>query len=140
CSSDLCSSELDIITNFPIQRYDNIMTDKMEAGAKGEQLAADYLTGEGYTILFRNYRYGKSEIDLVVQRDDWLVFVEVTAWTSLEYGQLECFVDWKKSERMLRAAENFIYATDWQGNVRFDVISVRLCDPPEIVQLEDAVH
>jgi putative endonuclease len=116
------------------------MTDKMEAGARGEQLAADYLIDNGYTILFRNYRYGKSEIDLVAQRDDWLVFVEVKARTSLEYGQPEDFVDWKKSERMLCAAENFIYATDWQGNVRFDIISVRLCEPPEIIQLEDAVH
>ncbi|HLT81041.1 MAG TPA: YraN family protein [Cyclobacteriaceae bacterium] len=116
------------------------MTDKMEAGAKGEQLAADYLVAKGFTILFRNYRCGKSEIDLIVQRDDWLVFVEVKARTSLEYGQPEDFVDWRKSERMLRAADNFIHATDWQGNVRFDIISVRLCEPPEIVQLEDAVH
>lgn len=136
----MCFSVADIITNFPVQRYDNIMTDKMEAGAKGEQLAADYLAGKGYTILFRNYRFGKSEVDIIAQRDDWLVFVEVKARTSIEYGQPEDFVDWRKSERMLRAAENFIYATDWQGNVRFDIISVRLCDPPEIVQLEDAVH
>lgn len=136
----MCFNVADIITNFPVQRYDNIMTDKMEAGARGEQLAADYLVDKGYTILFRNYRYGKSEIDLVVQRDDWLVFVEVKARTSVEYGRPEDFVDWKKAERMIHAAENFIYATDWQGNVRFDIISVRLCEPPEIIQLEDAVH
>lgn len=116
------------------------MTDKMEAGAKGEDLAADYLVAQGFTILFRNYRYGKSEVDLIVQRDDWLVFVEVKARTSVEYGQPEDFVDWRKSERMIRAAENFIFATDWQGHVRFDIISVHLGDPPEIVQLEDAVH
>ncbi|HUM65984.1 MAG TPA: YraN family protein [Chitinophagaceae bacterium] len=117
-----------------------MLTDKLEAGAFGEQLAADFLVARGFHIRSRNYRYGKSEVDLIVQRDDWLIFVEVKARCSLEYGHPEDFVDWRKSMRMFAAAENFIYATDWQGNVRFDIVSVRLVDPPEIVLLEDAIH
>ena len=42
--------------------------------------------------------------------------------------------------RMFAAAENFIFSTDWQGHVRFDIVSIRLGDPPEIVVLEDAIH
>src|SRR5690606_6696943 len=125
---------------FTAQRYDIMMTDKMATGAFGEQLAADYLVAKGFQVVFRNYRYGKSEIDLIVQRDDWLIFVEVKTRSSVEYGQPEDFVDWRKSMRMLGAAENFIFSTNWQGNVRFDIVSIRLGDPPEIVQLEDAVH
>ncbi|HLT72329.1 MAG TPA: YraN family protein [Cyclobacteriaceae bacterium] len=117
-----------------------MMTDKMETGAFGEQLAADYLAAKGFHVVFRNYRYGKSEIDLIVQRDDWLIFVEVKTRSSVEYGQPEDFVDWRKSLRMLGAAENYIFSTNWQGNVRFDIVSIRLGDPPEIVLLEDAVH
>ena len=70
-----------------------MMTGKMEAGAFGEQLAADYLEARGFRVRSRNYRYGKSEIDLIVQRDDWLIFVEVKARSSVEYGHPEDFVD-----------------------------------------------
>lgn len=116
------------------------MTDKMKTGAFGEQLAADYFVAKGFHVRSRNYRYGKSEVDLIVQRDDWLIFVEVKTRSSVEYGQPEDFVDWRKSKRMLAAAENFIFSTNWQGQVRFDIVSIRPGDPPEIVLLEDAVH
>lgn len=116
------------------------MTGKMETGAFGEQLAADFMVARGFHVRSRNYRYGKAEIDLIVQRDDWLIFVEVKARSSVEYGQPEDFVDWGKAKRMFAAAENFIFSTDWQGNIRFDIISITLTDPPEILLLEDAIH
>lgn len=116
------------------------MTGKMETGAFGEQLAADFLEAKGFHVRSRNYRYGKAEIDLIVQRDDWLIFVEVKARSSVEYGQPEDSVDHGKATRMLAAAENFIFATDWQGHVRFDIISITLGDTPEILLLEDAIH
>jgi putative endonuclease len=116
------------------------MTDKIETGTKGEQLAADFLVSKGFRVVCRNYRFGKSEIDLIVRRGDWLIFVEVKTRSSDEYGDPEQFVDRKKSRKVFQAAEHYIFSTDWQGHVRFDIVAVKLNDPPEIVQLEDAIN
>ena len=46
-------------------------------GAAGEAFAASALEAEGYRILERNWRSGRSEIDLIAQRGDIIAFVEV---------------------------------------------------------------
>ncbi|MCP4750571.1 MAG: YraN family protein [Proteobacteria bacterium] len=48
-----------------------------ELGVLGEQTAADFLEKKGYRIVERNYRCRMGEIDLVADRDEYLVFVEV---------------------------------------------------------------
>ena len=51
------------------------MSDKIKTGSKGEQLAAEFLSGKGFEIIERNYRHGHAEIDMIVRRDDgsWLL-------------------------------------------------------------------
>jgi putative endonuclease len=44
------------------------MTDKTQIGRRGENIAADYLVKQGFEIVARNYRFGKAEIDLIVNR------------------------------------------------------------------------
>lgn len=116
------------------------MTDKIKTGAKGEQLAADFLVQKGFRVVHRNYRFGRAEIDLIVQRDNWLIFVEVKTRSSTTYGQPEEFVDSGKGRRIFDAAEEYIYSTDWQGHIRFDIVSVTLGHPPKIVWFEDAIN
>ena len=53
------------------------MSDKIKIGNIGESLAADFLEEKGFEILERNYRYRHAEIDLIVRRNDWVLFVEV---------------------------------------------------------------
>lgn len=53
------------------------MTEKQERGALGEQAAVDYLRQNGFMIVERNYRVGRSEIDIIASRHDELHFVEV---------------------------------------------------------------
>lgn len=48
-----------------------------EAGRRAEQAARDYLTGLGYTIREANFRTRFGEVDIVAEKDDWLVFIEV---------------------------------------------------------------
>lgn len=96
----------------------------MQTGAEGENAAAEFLVGKGYEILERNYRCGRAEIDLIVRKKNWLVFVEVKTRSSSSYGFPEEFVDNAKEQLILMAAENYIYKIDWQGNVRYDIISV----------------
>ncbi|MBL7863361.1 MAG: YraN family protein [Cyclobacteriaceae bacterium] len=117
------------------------MTDKIKRGAEGEQLAALFLEKQGFTILNRNYRYRKSEIDLVACRGNWLLFVEVKTRTSIEFGFPEAFVDYKKKKKIFEGAEQYMFEKNWKGNVRFDIVSVNLMDGhPEIRHIEDAFY
>jgi putative endonuclease len=117
------------------------MVDKIKRGNAGEQLAADFLVQKGFEIVARNYRYKHAEIDLIVKKANWLIFVEVKTRTSNAFGYPEEFVDYKKERKILEGAEHYIYKIDWQFNVRYDIVSVWLRkDQPEIVHLEDAFY
>jgi putative endonuclease len=116
------------------------MSDKIKTGNKGENLAAEFLMQKGFEIVIRNYRFRHSEIDLIVQRDNWLIFVEVKTRSSSAYGHPEEFVGTLKGRKMFEAAEEFIYKIDWHGHVRFDVVSIKLSEEPEIQHFEDAIN
>ncbi len=57
-------------------------TEKQIVGAKGEQLACDYLIKNGYRILKRNYWKPQGEIDIVAQKGSILYFIEVKTVSS----------------------------------------------------------
>lgn len=117
------------------------MTDKIKRGKEGEALAAAYLENKGFEILERNFRYRKSEIDLIVQQENWLVFVEVKTRTSTAYGFPEDFVEYKQQLKIFEGALEYMYATDWRGNVRYDIVAVDLSSgEPEIHHIEDAFY
>ena len=116
------------------------MSDKISTGRRGEQLAEQYLNEKGYGTITRNYRYKHAEIDLIVQKDNFLVFVEVKTRKSRMYGEPESFVTKKKAEKIFDAAENYIFETDWQENIRFDIVAIVLNKPPEIRHFEDAFY
>ena len=116
------------------------MSDKIKTGNKGESLAAEFLKNRGWDIVARNYRWGKAEIDLIVQRDDWVLFVEVKTRSSTAFGEPEDFVDDLKINRIFDAAEEWIYSTDWQGHIRFDIVTVKLGAEPLVEHFEDAIN
>jgi putative endonuclease len=116
------------------------VSDKIKTGNKGESLAAEFLEEKGFEILVRNYRHKHAEIDLIAQRRDWVLFVEVKTRTSFEFGEPEEFVDYQKVRKIYEAAEEWIFATDWKGNIRFDIISVKLGQSPVVEHFEDAIN
>ena len=61
------------------------MTDKIETGSQGENLAAEFFAEQGFKVVARNYRWKRAEIDLIVERENWLIFVD-----DLGYGELGC--------------------------------------------------
>ena len=115
------------------------MTDKIETGSIGENLAAEFLVSKGFKVVERKYRWGKAEIDLIVQQDDWLIFVEVKTRSSDAWGEPESFVSDLQRRLIYGAAEEYIFKVDWQGNIRFDIVSVKPGTLPEIVHFEDAI-
>jgi putative endonuclease len=76
----------------------------------------------------------------LISRDNWLIFVEVKTRSSSDYGEPESFVDDFKARNIFEAAEEYIFSTDWQGHIRFDIVSVKLGKTPEIVHFEDAIN
>lgn len=115
------------------------MTDKIETGSLGENLAAEYLVKKGFKVVARNYRWKHAEIDLIVERENWLIFVEVKTRQSNAYGEPESFVTDDQRRLIYNAAEEYIFAVDWNGNIRFDIVSVKPGPVPEIVHFEDAI-
>ena len=57
-----------------------------ELGKKGEQLAVDFLQKKGYTILDRNWRFKKAEVDIIAQKEQILAIVEVKTRSSNYFG------------------------------------------------------
>lgn len=95
-----------------------------ETGRKGEDIATAFLMENGYRIIARNWCYGKAEVDIIAIYKPYLVFVEVKARSSTDFGQPEEFVSVSKQKRLQWAAEGYIYQNDYRGEIRFDIISV----------------
>lgn len=116
------------------------MSDKTETGRRGENLAAEFFVDNGYSVVARNFRYGKAEIDLIVKRDNWLLFVEVKTRSSVAYGEPEDFISDLQINRIFDAADEYIHRIDWKGNIRFDVVTVKLGDKVVVEHFEDAIN
>ena len=78
------------------------MTKAHDLEKKAEKLAASYLQNLGYKLLVKNYRYLKAEVDLIVQKENTLVAVEVKALTIGYVLSPELAVSPKKSNYWLK--------------------------------------
>ncbi len=93
----------------------------------GEEHAARYLASRGYRVLERNYRTSRGEVDIVAEHGDTLVFVEVKARSSDEFGEpREAVTTWKQ-RRIARAAATYLSTKERRERaMRFDVVEVSL--------------
>ncbi len=96
-----------------------------EKGLRGEQIASDYLKDKGYQIISKNYRFRRSEVDLIAKRQETLVFVEVKFHQNKGYGFPEESVSLAQQARVSQAAEHYIYESNWEGDIRFDIIAIQ---------------
>lgn len=116
------------------------MLSNTQIGKKGEDLAANFIINFGYEILFRNYRKGRFEIDIIAKHKNRLIFIEVKLRKSNRYGFPEEAVTQTKINQIKAAAESYIYDIDWKNDIRFDIISITAAknSEPEVVHLIDA--
>jgi putative endonuclease len=93
-------------------------------GARGEAEAAAFLQDKGWTVLARNYRTRRGEIDIVAQRGDEVAFVEVKSWRSVPREELGRSIGPRKQARIARAARQFLSGRPdlADAHVRFDVM------------------
>lgn len=110
-----------------------------ESGKWGEEFATDWLTRNGYTILHKNWRFKRLEVDIIASRQGVLHFVEVKTRSSIAFGYPEESVSSKKLSHLLQAAEEYqVLYPKWQ-RLQIDIISiiVEKGKPPQIQLFED---
>jgi len=95
-----------------------------ELGKKGEKIAQNFLQTQGYKILATNWRFGKAEIDIIAQKEQILVVVEVKTRSSEHYGKPEIFVNKKKMTLLLEAINHYVEENNIEDEIRFDIISI----------------
>jgi len=100
-------------------------THNKEKGRSGEDLAVDYLLKKGYRILQRNFRFEHGEIDIVADDGGVLVFVEVKARRSKQFGEPEEAVSFYKRATLRKTARGYLFRNEIDDReCRFDVVAI----------------
>jgi len=74
-------------------KNDNSKNSHLQKGSKGEKFAAKFLKHKRFTILHKNYKTNLGEIDIIAHHIDTLVFIEVKARSSIDFGNPSEAVD-----------------------------------------------
>lgn len=103
------------------------MIDRIELGKKGEDITVDFLRKHGFIIFKRNYHSRMGEIDIIAEKNDLLVFVEVKTRIENSLTTPAEAVDLIKQNKIKQTAKNFMSKTVLEYNCRFDVSEVTVC-------------
>jgi putative endonuclease len=95
-----------------------------ELGDQGESLVARFLEDRDFVILALNYRTRLGEVDIIAQKDDLLVFVEVKTRRHA-YFPINMVVTRGKQKKIIKAAKKFLLENRVVDKIcRFDVATV----------------
>ena len=115
------------------------MNSRKKIGDKGEDNAISFLFANGYEVLQRNFRFRRSEIDIIAQKGTTMVFIEVKTRKDKTYGHPETFLSESQQERIHQGAEEYLRQHNWQGAIRFDIIAILWNDTEAVLDhFEDA--
>jgi putative endonuclease len=116
-------------------------TSRTRLGTRGEELAQRFLQQKGYQILDCNYRCRWGEIDVVARDGDELVFVEVRARRSVDYGTPEESLTDAKLGRLLATSQYYLQQRE-EGDInwRIDLVCVRLGRGYQLQSIEHLKH
>ncbi len=94
-------------------------------GSQAEYLVSKTLVSNGYRVCERNYYSHVGEIDLIAEKNEWLVFIEVKSRHDHDLMAAAESVTWKKQRKIIRTAQYYLLEHKL-GSVacRFDVICV----------------
>ena len=100
---------------------------KQRLGRKGEKAARKHLEKLGYRFLESNYATDRGEVDLIMQQDKTIVFVEVKTRQEESFATGEEAVNWGKQRRIEAAACHFIHKHHLHDfPLRFDVVVIAI--------------
>ena len=102
----------------------------------GESIAKKYLEDKGYEIIEQNYSTKYSEIDLVVKKNDILIFVEVRTKRSSAFVSPEESINQKKLKKLYWNADKYAAMKKYKGQYRIDAICIVLNSDNGVEKLE----
>lgn len=97
---------------------------QQELGIYGETLAQDFLKKKDYQILKCNYRFLKAELDIICEKNNKLIVVEVKTRQTAEIGEPWRAVTRSKQRQIIKAANFYIQNHDIDLETQFDIISI----------------
>jgi len=100
------------------------MNQRREVGQQGETLAVEYLLERGYQIVTRNWRCAAGELDIVAERANRLIFVEVRTRRGERFGTAAESITATKRARLVALAESYLQAHAIEQAWQIDVITV----------------
>lgn len=113
---------------------------RKQIGSSGEIRALNYFKENGFEIVETNFRCRSGEVDLIVSKDEVLVFVEVKTllWGNLEVLARE--LNSEKQKRILETSKYFLSKHRQYSNsfVRFDVVVIDMPGFPAVYHIENA--
>ena len=93
-----------------------------KTGEQAERWAANYLRHQHLTLVTQNYRSRFGEIDLIMQDDATLVFIEVRLRRNADFGGAAASIDSHKQQRLIRTAQQYLASLARTPPCRFDVV------------------
>lgn len=101
-------------------------TIQRQIGDQAEDQACKFLQKHGMHLLERNYQCTCGEIDLIMQDNEQIVFVEVRCRTKSPYASALESVTPSKMKKLIRTATIFLQRKNWlhKRHSRFDVVAI----------------
>ena len=109
-----------------------------DIGNAGEQEATELLTAKGYAIVGRQVRIGRVEVDILAQKHNRIILIEVKTRKE-DHVDDNFAIDREKLSRLARAADNYVRMKNLPHEVQIDAILVtnRPDGSRSLVHLED---
>ena len=100
--------------------------DHLRTGQIGENIAREYLENKGYKFIEQNYKNKWGEIDLICEKDETIVFIEVKTRTEDRFGSPELAINNKKIQRLIKNSMAYMKFNKIDKSYRIDAISIIL--------------
>ena len=100
------------------------MSDSRVLGRNAEVYALRYLESNQLKLIERNYTTRYGEIDLIMQEDNTIVFVEVRKRSNQLFGGATESIGHNKKKRLIKTAYDWMQKKSYDGNCRFDVVAL----------------
>lgn len=96
----------------------------MSSGLQAERWAVQHLQQQGLKLIAQNYRSRYGEIDIIMQEEAVLVFVEVRLRRNADFGGAAASIDLRKQQRIIRTAHQYLSSLKHSPPCRFDVVLI----------------
>lgn len=113
-------------------------------GTAGEQVVSDWLESKNYNIIARNWRTVSGEIDIIAQKENKIVFVEVKTLLKTNLENLDVIINKKKQTKICITAKHFLQKNRQYNSmgISFDVVVLKsnpfFKQPPKIFHIQNA--